>query len=153
NYVAAARRAGGQPCVLKVSRYVDETRNEIAALRLWDGEGAARLLEADPELGALLVERLEPGSMLVEVAERDDDAATAVAAGVLAALWRPLPAQPGLGGLRRLESWCAAYDRNRAALARGASGFPAALFERADALRADLLASTEAPVVLHGDMH
>jgi streptomycin 6-kinase len=153
NYVAAARRADGQPCVLKVSRYVGETRTEIAALRLWDGDGAARLLESDPELGALLVERLAPGTMLVEVAERDDDAATAVAAGVLARLWRPPPAQPDLGGLRGLASWCAAYDRNRVALSRGAHGFPAALFARADALRAELLASTEAPVVLHGDLH
>jgi streptomycin 6-kinase len=127
-------------------------RNEIAALRLWDGNGAARLLETDPELGALLVERLEPGTMLVEIAERDDDRATALAAGVLAELWRPR-VRHDQAGLRPLESWCAAYDRNRAALSRGANGFPAALFARADALRAELLASTEAPVVLHGDMH
>ncbi len=30
-------------------------------MRLWDGAGAARLLEADPENGALLLERLTPG--------------------------------------------------------------------------------------------
>jgi streptomycin 6-kinase len=60
NYVAPATRSDNTACVLKVSRHVDETRNEIAALQLWDGDGAARLLEADPELGALLVERLNP---------------------------------------------------------------------------------------------
>ena len=152
NYVAAATRRDGQPCVLKISRHVDETRNEIAALRLWDGTGAARLLEADLELGALLVERLEPGTMLVEVAEGDDDRATQLTAELLAELWRP-PVPPDGAGLRTLESWCAAYDRNRAALSRGEGGFPVALFERADVLRAELLASTAAPVVLHGDMH
>jgi streptomycin 6-kinase len=52
-----------------------------------------------------------------------------------------------------LGSWCDAFDRNRAALSEGAGGFPAALFRRADALRRDLLASTEQPTVLHGDMH
>ena len=150
NYVAPATRADGTPCVLKVSRHVGETRNEIAALRLWDGHGAARLQEADPNIGALLLERLEPGTMLVEVAETDDDAATAITAGVLRQLWRPVPERHGL---RPLESWCAAYDRNRKALSGGAGGFSAALFQRADALRRDLLASTEAPVVLHGDMH
>src|SRR4051812_30262972 len=62
NYVAPATRADGAPCVLKVSRHVGEQTNEIAALRLWDGVGAARLLAADPELGALLVERLDPGT-------------------------------------------------------------------------------------------
>ena len=150
NYVAPARRADGTRCVLKVSRHVGETRNEIAALALWDGSGAARLLAADPEIGALLVERLEPGTMLVEVAESDDDAATVIGAGVLRRLWRPVP-EPH--GLRPLESWCAAYGRNRDALSRGVGGFPATLFQRADALRHDLLTSTEAPAVLHGDMH
>lgn len=150
NYVAPATQAGDTPCVLKVSRHVDETRNEIAALDLWDGDGAARLLAADPDAGALLVERLEPGTMLVEVAESDDDTATLIAAGVLRRLWRPVPDG---SDLRPLESWCAAYDRNRERLTRGDGGFPAALFQRADAMRRDLLASTTAPSVLHGDMH
>jgi streptomycin 6-kinase len=151
NYVAPATRADGTRAVLKLSRDVDETRTGIAALRLWDGRGAARLLKADPELGALLTERLEPGSPLTEVAlAADDDRATLIAAAVLRELWRPLP--PG-HGLRPLESWCAAYDRNREALSRGMDGFPSALFQRADALRRELLASTAKPTVLHGDLH
>lgn len=150
NYVAPARRANGASCVLKVSRHVAETRSEIAALRLWNGHGAARLLEADPEAGALLVERVEPGTMLVEVAKEDDAAATLVAADTLRQLWRPVAAP---GDLCPLDTWLAAYDRNRAALTRGERGFPASLFCRADALRRDLLASTENPTVLHGDLH
>ena len=154
NYVAPAVRAlPGRPptrCVLKVSRHLDDTRNEIAALRLWDGDGAARLLEAKPERGALLLERIDPGSLLLEVARSDDDAATLITAGLLRRLWRPTPEQHDL---RTLESWCVAYDRNREALARGVGGFPAGLFRRADALRRELLASTPAQTVLHGDMH
>lgn len=150
NYVAPAARADGTPCVLKVSRYLSDTRNEIAALRLWDGDGAARLLEADPALGALLIERIAPGTMLTEVAATDDDAATTIAAGMLRHLWRPAPPDHGL---RTLDSWCAAYERNREALSRGADGFPADLFLRADATRRDLLASTTEPTVLHGDLH
>ena len=154
NYVAPAVRAlPGRPptrCVLKVSRHLDDTRNEIAALRLWDGDGAARLLEAKPERGALLLERIDPGSLLLEVARSDDDAATLITAGLLRRLWRPTPEQHDL---RTLESWCVAYDRNREALARGEGGFPAGLFRRADGLRRELLASTPAQTVLHGDMH
>jgi streptomycin 6-kinase len=150
NFVAPATRAGGTHAVFKLSRHVDETRDEIAALRLWDGDGAARLLEADPEIGALLLERLYPGTMLTEVAEADDDAATLSAAAVLRRLWRPLPEAHGL---RPLASWCAAYDRNREALSRGADGFPATLFRRADAMRRDLLASTKTQTILHGDLH
>jgi streptomycin 6-kinase len=150
NYVAPAVDADGRACVLKLSRHVEETRSEIAALQVWDGDGSARLLAEDADQGALLLERIEPGTLLVEVAETDDDAATRIAAGLLRQLWRP--AMEG-SGLRSLESWCAAYERNRDALRRGVDGFPVRLFERADALRAELLASTSETTVLHGDLH
>jgi streptomycin 6-kinase len=150
NYVAPVTAADGAPCVLKVSRHLGDTRNEIAALKLWNGQGAAQLLEADPDLGALVLERLEPGTMLVDVAEDDDDAATVIAARLLDQLWRPVPEG---SGLRSLESWCDAFERNREALSRGDRGFPAALFGRADALRQELLDSTVTPTVLHGDLH
>jgi streptomycin 6-kinase len=150
NYVAPATRADGTRCVVKLSRHVRETRQEIAALRVWDGCGAARLLEADPDNGALLIERLEPGTMLADLVETDDDAATIVAAGVLRQLWH----RAAVGqDLRPLRTWCAAYDRNREALERSANGFPAELFVRADAMRANLLASADTPFVLHGDLH
>jgi streptomycin 6-kinase len=148
NFVAPATRADGTQAVFKLSRDLPETRSEAEALRIWGGVGAARLLEAEPDFGALLVERVQPGRMLVELA--DDDEAVRVAAGVLRQLWRPLPAQHGL---RPLDKWCAAYDRNRDALSRGSGGLPKALFQRADDLRRDLLASTEPSVALHGDLH
>jgi streptomycin 6-kinase len=134
--------------VLKVSHYVEETRTEIEALRIWNGFGAASLLASDPNSGALLLERVEPGSMLAELA--DDDEATRLAAGLLRQLWlRPPPDN----GLCPLEDWCAAYNRNRALLSRGVAGFPSHLFQQADSLREELLASTAEPVVLHGDLH
>ncbi len=151
NYVAPATRTDGTRCVLKVSRHLGETKTEIAALQLWAGSAAAKLLDTDPEQGALLLERIEPGTMLLEIAEDDDDAATLITCGVLRRLWRTVPTEAH--GLRQLESWCAAFDRNREPLSRGATGFPAELFQRADALRRELLGSTDHPVTLHGDMH
>ena len=150
NFVAPATRRDGTRCVLKVSEYVRETQTEIAALAFWQGRGAARLLAADPARGALLLERIEPGTMLSELAADDDDAATRIAAGLLRILWQPATEA---AGLQSLASWCAAYERNRDALCRGADDFPVELFKRADALRAELLASTTNPVALHGDFH
>ncbi|MBM4418173.1 MAG: hypothetical protein FJ033_07655 [Chloroflexi bacterium] len=156
NYVAPATRVlpggGREGGVLKVSRYLDETANEIAALRRWEGDGAARLLRVDETRGAMLLERIDPGTMLVDLAESDDDEATHITAGLLRRLWRPLD-PTDLRGLRPLADWCAAYDRNRPALIAGTGGFPADLFARADALRAALLETTDAHHVLHGDMH
>lgn len=101
----------------------------------------------------MLLERLEPGTMLAELVAEDDVGAAAVAAGLLHELWRPAPPGPEHSGLRPLASWCRAFDRNREALGRGDRGFPVEHFRRADAIRAELLASTVDPVVLHGDMH
>jgi streptomycin 6-kinase len=58
--VRAARRADGTDAVLKVSAW-HGTGHEINALRAWAGRGAPALFEADEELRALLLERVEPG--------------------------------------------------------------------------------------------
>lgn len=150
NFVAPATRPDGTSCVLKVSDYLRDTQTEIAALALWQGNGAARLLAAEPGEGALLLERVEPGNMLAELAAADDDAATRIAADLLRTLWCLATEDYGL---QALASWCAAYDRNREALSLGADGFPSELFVRADALRAELLATTRRNVALHGDLH
>src|SRR5579859_113968 len=51
NYVAPATRADGTPVVLKVGVPEPELANGITALRLYDGEGAVRLLDADADRG------------------------------------------------------------------------------------------------------
>ncbi len=59
-FVAEAVCDDGTPAVLKliVPRDGGAAAHEIAALRLTNGEGCARLLRDDPERGALLLERL-----------------------------------------------------------------------------------------------
>jgi len=61
-YVARAETHDGTPAVLKVAvpDGAGSVRHEIAALRLADGDGCARLLRHDAALGALLLERLGP---------------------------------------------------------------------------------------------
>jgi len=149
NFVAAATRADGTRVVLKVPGDLDEAPHEMAALRLWNGDGAVRVLEADTQSGGLLLERIEPGTLLSDATSEDDEAVR-VAAGLLRQLWIPVPAEHGL---RTLESWCNAYERNRAAIMAGAPGVPRALFEEADTMRRELLESSPPSVVLHGDLH
>jgi hypothetical protein len=60
-FVAPALRADGGQAVLKISLLDEENRHEGDALAFWAGDGVVRLLDADPGLGALLLERLEPG--------------------------------------------------------------------------------------------
>ncbi len=58
--VAEATLADGTPAVLKllVPGPDNNARNEVTVLRLACGDGCVRLLRADPERGALLLERL-----------------------------------------------------------------------------------------------
>jgi streptomycin 6-kinase len=59
-FVADVMSSDGRPAVLKllVPRSSDAAQNEIAVLRITNGEGCVRLLRADALRGALLLERL-----------------------------------------------------------------------------------------------
>jgi streptomycin 6-kinase len=148
NYVAPARRAGGGTVVLKVCLPNSEYRTEAAALRLFDGRGAARLLEADLERAVLLLERLEPGTALTAVP--DDERATAIAAGVMRRLWRPAPTD---GPFPSVGDWVRGMERRAPGVLGRDATFPTGWVDRALALFAELDASAPAPVLLHGDLH
>ena len=74
--------------VLKICAPDEETEHEPDALRVWAGDGAIRLLDRDAERHAMLLERCQPGTTLLEV---DDDAAGDVVAGLLPRLWQKPP--------------------------------------------------------------
>lgn len=77
----------GDDLVLKVAwAGDDESLHEDAALALWDGDGAIRLVQADHARRALLEERAVPGTDIAELAE---DEATAVAVEIGTKLWWP----------------------------------------------------------------
>jgi streptomycin 6-kinase len=148
NYVAPAVRADGTHAVLKVGFPCGELMSEIEALRLCDGRGTVRLIEFDREAGALLLERLEPGTPLASVT--DDEEATAIAVQVMRQFWRPVPSGHPF---RSLADWTAGLRRLRAQFGGGTGPFPAARVEEAEALFAELLGTMAAPVLLHGDLH
>lgn len=148
NYVAPAVTADGAHVVLKLGVPNPELTAEIEALRLYDGRGAARLLAAEPERGALLLERVLPGEPLARLP--DDDAATRIAAGKMAELWRPLPAIHNFPDLRR---WTRSLSEYAARYRNGAGPLPHPLIRRATAILDDLLAAPEEQVLIHGDFH
>ncbi len=88
SWVAPALLADGTSAVLKVGLPHMEAEHEIAGLRFWDGDPTVRLIEADDDLGAMLLERAEPGTLLRESPESEQDR---VIAGLLRRLWRRPP--------------------------------------------------------------
>lgn len=147
-WVAPVRLRDGTEAVLKLAPPDKEFANELEALRLYGGRGAARLLQGDPSAVALLLERLRPGD---SVAELDDDVqATEIGAKAMAALFRPLPERHTFP---TVERWGAAFARVRDRFGGGCGSFPVELFEPAERIYFEMCASQETPVLLHGDLH
>jgi streptomycin 6-kinase len=92
----------GLPCVLKVSWADDATSQEAMALSAWDGRGAVRLLDYLPDLGAMLLERLDHRRSLRDVGIAE---AVEVAGSLLRRL--AIPAPSGFRSLRSVsQSLC-----------------------------------------------
>jgi len=90
--VARCVAADGTEVIVKLAATREHARAEAAALTAWARTGAAaRLIDADFDHNALLLEQIRPGTHLPE----NDPGAIGVAAGLLRALHRaPLPAYP-----------------------------------------------------------
>lgn len=62
NVIFYAEGAGGESLVLKLGPPHPEQTTEMIALAHYDGRFTPRLVDASPELGAILMERIEPGT-------------------------------------------------------------------------------------------
>ncbi|WP_310942039.1 aminoglycoside phosphotransferase family protein [Streptomyces sp. gCLA4] len=101
--VLPVERADGSGAVLKLVSLDEECVGEPVALRAWDGDGCVRLLEHDPQTGTLLLERLDAGRDLAELARRDARQAVRVVGELLARL-TAVPAPAGLRGLGEMAA-------------------------------------------------
>src|SRR5947209_8862260 len=149
NYAAPATRADGTRAVLKLSPPFDvEAMAEGEVIRAFDGHGMARLLELDLQEGAMLLERLEPGTPLHAL--RDDRTEMAIAARIMQQLWRPAPPEHPFP---TVADWGKAFQRHRADHGGTAGPLPAAIFARGEWLHHELDESSTRRVLLHGDLH
>ncbi|QXJ20584.1 phosphotransferase [Actinomadura graeca] len=150
HWVVPVRREDGTDAVLKLGPpgpgHLDA---EAAALELFAGGGAVRLLEYDRDRGALLLERARPGTPLSSLVPDEDAAATAAFVQVARGLRRAAPEDSPLPVLERAG---VAFSRHLAEHP-GDGPLPRSLVERAGALFAELCADAPERVVLHGDLH
>ncbi|MFI7403670.1 aminoglycoside phosphotransferase family protein [Streptomyces sp. NPDC049541] len=89
-------RSDDTPAVLKLQLLDEESVGEPVALRLWDGDGAVRLLAHDGTTHTMLLERLDHTRMLARLPD------TREAVLVIARLLAHLTTTPAPEGMRRL---------------------------------------------------
>jgi streptomycin 6-kinase len=170
NFVAYAKspslcgrgvRGDGVDVVLKMGVPNREIRSEMAALKLFNGEGACRLLDYDEERCWLLLERLNPGVMLSTL--EDDEDATRIAAEVMKRMWVNQSALGGVpaaedGGLSsefiQLTDWFhGGFERMRKHFNGGTGPLNKGLVERVESSVRDFFAENHSSVLMHGDFH
>ena len=138
-------RRGADPVVLKVLKAPGDEWRSGEVLSAFGGRGIVRAL--DHAEGAVLLERIVPGTALVDLTRsgRDDDA-TVVLAEVIGAMSPGAPPSwcPTVGDWARAFDW---YLRG------GDAQIPRPLVERARAIYTELAATQRVTRLLHGDLH
>lgn len=150
HYVAPAVRVDGTPVVIKASSPTGEFAREAEAMRLFAGQGVASILAVDFAQEVLLMEQLQPGTLLARLVPEEDERATSILTSVMRRLWRPAPAQHIFS---TVEDLFKGFKRLRARFDGGCGPFPRHLLEEAETLVAELLATAGPPMLLHGDLH
>jgi streptomycin 6-kinase len=143
---APAQLPDGGEAVLKICFPHRESEYEGDALRVWDGDGAVRLLRQDRERRALLLERCRPGTSLGEMGL---DAALEVFVGLLPRLWVPVvePFRP----LADEAAWWA--ETLEASWEQAGRPFERKVLDAALRALVELPPSQGEQVLLHQDLH
>jgi streptomycin 6-kinase len=134
----------GRRVVLKLTKQANDELHSGAVLRAYGGDGAVRFYES--EIGAVLLERLDPGEELVSLVRRGaDDEATAILAQVIAKLANhKAPVE-----CPAIADWGRQFDRY---VQTGDQQISSDLVRRAQLLFHDLAASQRTTMLLHGDL-
>ena len=144
-WVAPVNLLDGAPAVLKLALPHMEGEHEIDGLRFWNGDPTVRVLEADDSLGAMLLERCEPGTPLRTLPESEQDL---VIAQMLRRLWRP-PVPPH--AFRPLSAMTALWSAET--LTQAGSWSDPGLVREGLRLFTELPLSGAADVLLATDLH
>jgi streptomycin 6-kinase len=138
-------RREGEPAVVKLTFADVEGEHEALALQRLGGEGAVRLLTADPRRGALLLERLHRTDL--------DSLPVLQACEVVAGLYQRIHV-PALPQLLPVATYLDRWTPRLRALPRDAP-IPRRLVEQALSLIGDLFAESgdADAVMIHGDLH
>jgi streptomycin 6-kinase len=149
NYVAPAIKSDGTKVVLKIGFHGDqEFQTEIEALKIFNGDNIEKLIDVDKDNYVMLIENVLPGVPLSTL--EDDDQATKILASVMQKLRKPLPQKHNF---TTIAQWKRAIPQYLEKYKNKSGPLPYHLVQRAAELFEHLIATSQTPVLLHGDLH
>jgi streptomycin 6-kinase len=148
SWVAPAVRSDGTSAVLKLAMPHMEGEREIEGLRFWNGNPTVKLIVADDQSGAMLLERCQPGTSLRSEPEPSQDQ---VIAGMLKRIRRAHPQAEGLQKFRHLSKMLEMWQRET--LAQNQNWPDAGLVQEGLSIFETLSRPTPADTLLATDLH
>ncbi len=148
NYVLHVTDQNNHPYILKMGLPGFDFGNEIRTLQLYNGQGCARLVKADAERGAMLLEKLQPGTMLSE--EDDERVVIQNFCHVWEQIRRPLPND---SEFPTVFDWTSAFSRYQSNHASNNGPIPNEWVQLANDYLHEIQQSTSENELLHGDLH
>lgn len=148
NYVIHVIDQNNNPYILKIGLPGFDFNNEIRTLHLYDGQGCARLVKADAEQGAMLLEKLQPGTMLCT--EMDEEVVIQTFCHVWKQIRRPLPAE---GDFPTVLDWATTFTKYQSIYEANNGPIPNEWVKMAAEFLHEIQQSTTKTELLHGDLH
>ena len=142
NYVLGGMQ-GDKQIALKIGLDAPALQQEAAALKHFAGHGCVSLLNQDLNNGALLLERIVPGTPLKTLFPLREQESLAIVCQMIKNLHRV--SQPGPGLFPSVADVLTTLDKDW--------NLPLRHLEKARTLRDHLLATATKQVLLHGDLH
>jgi streptomycin 6-kinase len=132
---------GEQPVILKLSTDILGLNREALALKAFAEASSVKVITVAD--GMLLLEKAIPGDSLKSFFPEQDHAAISIACRMINRLHQSV--LPETGVFPEIKDWLSALDKEW--------DIPGHYLEKARKLRDHLLATANAPVLLHGDLH
>jgi len=129
--------------------------SELQALKFFAGKGCVELLDYVVEDGVMLLEEAQPGTTLAEYTRsgRDEEAIVICADLIRILHARPFSSDSLKSPPQYLHDLFSDFEDIKPLVSKKGSVFELQILLRAQQEYADLLASTKANILLHGDLH
>lgn len=149
NFVAPAIKSDGDKVVIKLVVPGEKgLLTEIEALKQFDGNGIARLIDYDIQKGIMILEYVSPGEKLSTLS--NDHEATVIISQVMKKLWKPAPNNSNIPTIFQRET---DFKRIRQENEYGIGPISKEMLIKAEHAFSKLTESITELFLLHGDFH